>query len=143
VHYEAHVQSRQHQAQLRYIGGFAMKTFDLEKALAGEPVVTRSGKEVFDIAYFPSKEGYYKICAIIDGDTEWFTIDGNYYDDGVESYSDLFSKDPLIEMWLNVYQSGNEISTGSLYRTKELAKEKVFIKDGLTYIKTIKITNEI
>jgi hypothetical protein len=119
-----------------------MKPFDLEKALAGEPVVTRSGSEVLDIAYFPNKEGIYKVCAIIDGDTEWYTTDGNYYQDKTESYSDLFIKEPLIESWVNLYQSGSEIITGASYKTEELAKQMIK-STTVDYIKTIKITNEL
>ena len=43
MHYEAYVQSRQHQAQLRYIGGFAMN--DIIK----DPHNIRKGQEWFDM----------------------------------------------------------------------------------------------
>jgi hypothetical protein len=120
-----------------------MKPFDLEKALAGEPVVTRDGKEVTDIAYFPTKDDNYKVCGILNKDCEWFTNKGFYIQEDDEHLKNLFMKEEIIESWVNLYQAGNEILTGGSYRTEELAKQKRDTKDGTIYIKTIKITNEL
>ncbi|MCE5180581.1 MAG: hypothetical protein LLG15_02150 [Betaproteobacteria bacterium] len=53
-----------------------MKPFNLEKALAGEPVVTRDGIPVTDFHYFEREKSVFKVCALVDGIVERFTADG-------------------------------------------------------------------
>jgi hypothetical protein len=121
-----------------------MKPFDLEKALAGEPVVTRDGQKIIDIHYFKYVKTKFPLVVHIENNSsvDHYTIKGKWTEDFENEELDLFMYEPLIEMWVNLYQSGNEISIGALYKTEELAKQEVYIKDGITYIKTIKITNE-
>lgn len=57
--------------QLLELAGMKTKTvlipFDLEKALAGDPVVTRDGREVTQVTLFEC-ESDYPLCAVIDGE---------------------------------------------------------------------------
>jgi hypothetical protein len=66
-----------------------MKPFNLEKALAGYPLVTRSGLKVDQIAYFPNAT-LSKIIALIDGILYPYNIDGtkipDLFDDHLGSY---------------------------------------------------------
>jgi len=53
-----------------------MKPFNLEKALAGEKVVTGAGKEVTELTYFKTINGKYKVRAVIGGELDSFTEEG-------------------------------------------------------------------
>ena len=66
-----------------------MEPFDLEKALAGAPVVTRNGKPVAELHYFKTAERPYKVCAVIDGEVVVLTAKGAYYTEGEHAF-DLF-----------------------------------------------------
>jgi hypothetical protein len=121
-----------------------MKKFNLQKALIGEKVVTREGRDVTQLTIFKIDNEIF-LVGVIDGEIYKFLEDGtrNFLYNGCQSNNDLFMDEPLIESWVNLYQAGNEILTGCSYRTEELAKEKRNTKDGTIYIKTIKITNDL
>jgi len=54
-----------------------MKQFNLEKALAGDPVITRNGKKVEEIKLFKTKINNNKVLfGVIDGWVLSFNIDG-------------------------------------------------------------------
>jgi hypothetical protein len=57
-----------------------MKPFDLERALAGDPVVTRDGRKVTEIHYFKTLEDRYFILAVIDGSAHHFKENGRRFD---------------------------------------------------------------
>lgn len=81
--------------QLLELAGMKTKTdlipFDLEKALAGDQVVTRDGREVSQVTLFECEEQF-PIRAVINGEIEAFTKTGEYFATG-ESYDlDLFMK---------------------------------------------------
>lgn len=65
--------------------------FDLEKALAGEPVITRDGREVTQVTLFEC-ESRYPVYAVVDGAICSFTKTGSDYDNGQSSQYDLFMK---------------------------------------------------
>jgi hypothetical protein len=77
---------------LRRFKGENMKPFDLEKALAGAPVVTRAGVYVTDVYLPESSDDGYCVTATVDGETESFTEHGIYNVDR-ESDLDLFMAD--------------------------------------------------
>jgi hypothetical protein len=97
-----------------------MKPFDLKKALAGEPVVTRDGKEVTRLHKFDC-EDQYPLYAVVDEMIKRFTIDGNYIEEGINRY-DLFMDEPT--KWVNIYfnSHSNHVTTGAVYETEEEAK---------------------
>ena len=73
-----------------------MKPFDLEKALAGAPVVTRDGREVTQLHLFDLKEHGYPLHGVINGkeggqSVECFIENGKWRRSG-ESEFDLFMK---------------------------------------------------
>ena len=114
------------------------KPFDLERALAGDKVVTRGGIEVEQITQF---EAIDKFCiyAAVNGSIESFLPTGAYAGD--TSNYDLFMAPKIkkFEAWVNVYSWGISCVT---YGTEDGAKDG--IKDNIEhYIKTIKIETEI
>lgn len=65
-----------------------MKPFNLEKALAGEKIVTRDGREVTQLTRF-SVLGNYPLYAVVNGSLYSFDIDGRW-STGQELTYDLF-----------------------------------------------------
>jgi len=117
-----------------------MKPFDLEKALAGEPVVTRDGREVTQLHLFDTPEKY-KLYGVISGRyiTCW-DVDGNYTHGLEEAKHDLLMKEKVIKGWCNIYQEGDSIWISHPHESEERAKKTIMYDSK--YIKTIKITNE-
>jgi len=115
-----------------------MKKFNLEKALAGEPVVTRNGKKVTDLKLFNTQK-FFKLFGVIDDDLESFNIEGHcLFKEGHEH--DLFMANGTKSIWVNVYKKQNgEIFLGSLLTSEEDARSAESTK-GYSKIKTIEIT---
>lgn len=104
-----------------------MKPFDLEKALAGEPVVTRDGRPVTQVTRFDVNNERYCIAAVVDSNIETFSIDGKFRIEYPSIY-DLFMAPKTVkkEGWINLYRSDSEeiaAFTGNAYNTKEAAEE--------------------
>jgi hypothetical protein len=118
-----------------------LKPFNLEKALAGEKVVTRSGWEVvaifcdkvlmsresFDdfkpvifICKTPDQEKHYSMIATVEGVTE-------------NKMYDLFLLPKVTTYWANVYSNGRSIYLNLPHKSKD---EALKCKDD-GYIKTI------
>jgi hypothetical protein len=72
-----------------------MKPFNLEKALAGEPVVTYDERKVVDLHYFEQSKSKYKLIAQIEDffTVDLYTIDGLHSDDREFRFLDLFMDD--------------------------------------------------
>lgn len=118
-----------------------MEKFDLERALAGEPVVTRDGREVTEIHFFETCTKGYAVIAIIEGDKFGFTNNGYYLDNSTKHRLDLFMKPKVVECWFNVYGNDNAIRISNVcHSSEEKAKAKA---EPYGYIKTIKVTNEM
>lgn len=68
------------------------KPFDMQAALNGAPVVTRSGRKVLSVEF-----DSYPLSAKIEGDNynyeDTFTVSGRKYGDCLESPDDLFMLD--------------------------------------------------
>lgn len=67
-----------------------LKPFDLEKALAGDPIITRDGREVTQATLF-NCDSLYPLRAVVGGDVRAFTKDGVNNMLGI-SPDDLFMK---------------------------------------------------
>jgi len=120
--------------------------FDLETALKHpERVVTRDGRKVTELHHFKTTyfgEGNCPLYGVIEGNIHSFTIKGRWAisDDN----RDLLLLPKVKECWVNVYYN----KWGQLYvepitfldekGAKCLGKDN----ENLTYIKTIRITNE-
>jgi hypothetical protein len=99
-----------------------MKPFDLEKALAGEPVVTKNGQSVSQLTLFSLTKDDYCIYGVIEGRIQRWVRSGQY-DVNVENHDlDLFMVQP--EQWVNVYWiSRNNNWCNGPYPTEEIAKQ--------------------
>ncbi len=117
-----------------------MKPFNLQKALAGEPVITREGKQVTEIHHFKTRNDKFNVIAIIDGYYRTFDESGNY--SLTDNSNDLFMKSQIVEYWVNVYKREEKLRVGASHLSQEDAIDNISHAFG-TYIKTIKLTNEI
>jgi hypothetical protein len=118
-----------------------MEQFNLESALAGEPVITRDGREVTQLVYF--KDVIQKDCVygVIGNQLKCWSIDGKYFHDNPNEFgADLFMKPKENAIWVNVYESSyGEILLGVNHKTEE---EAIQCKGNDNfYIKTIRITD--
>jgi len=66
-----------------------MKQFNLEKALAGEPVVTRDGRKVTQLTLFEANNRY-SLIGVVNGELQTFTDEGKYDVDRNSTDTDLF-----------------------------------------------------
>jgi hypothetical protein len=119
-----------------------MKKFNLERALAGEPVVTRNGKKVTELHLFKNEILIQPLYGTIEGvnDVLYWTTKG-IYNPTKESSWDLFMAGEKKSRWVNVYDYGDTLVIGDA--RSESKEEAVISKyEGFKYIKTIEITNE-
>ena len=102
-----------------------MKPFDLEKALAGEPVVTRSGVPVTDIHYFSTAVSKYKVYTTVEGRVLCFTETGRYYRHEECNY-DLFMAPVKVEKWAVIMDVNGRraVTCGELFDTEEEAVKR-------------------
>jgi len=100
-----------------------MKPFNLEKALAGEPVVTRDGRKINDLHFFHTLTRDCKLYGVINNSINAWTHEGKWLSTGVEQPEDLFMAEP--EKWINVYYSEEREQAwcGGVYEYEKEAKE--------------------
>jgi len=124
-----------------------MKPFDLEKALAGEPVVTRDGRPVKIAAYNPDANDYAQLLIWLDGDAYSCHRNGKRTKCS-ESSLDLFmAEKPKVkkEGWVNVFKSKYDDKTsivktsGKIYGMEEFALNRQNDCFPNHYIATVKI----
>ncbi len=101
-----------------------MKPFNLERALAGDPVVTGDGRKVLELHLFKTLHRF-PIVAFVEGDfgLSTYTQDGKSGSSSNSPY-DLFmaSVKKSVVRWVNVYQElVSGFPFGVFYETKELA----------------------
>jgi hypothetical protein len=116
-----------------------MMKFNLEKALAGEPVVTRDGKPVTQLTKFDTTDKHCLVC-VVDGDLKINTIEGRSFHSGFSDEFDLFMAEP--EIWVNlcIDPKGYPFFGGGIYGSKEEAANAPYeISKGSTYNQTIRI----
>jgi hypothetical protein len=78
-----------------------MKPFDIEKALDGEPVVTRSGQPVTELTLFYATKEEYCLRGVLEHEIMGWSVSGEY-DKNIENHSrDLFMAEP--ERWVNIH----------------------------------------
>jgi hypothetical protein len=115
-----------------------MEQFNLERALAGEPVCTRNGIEVTQLTYFKEAREQYNLVGLMDGVVCTWNEKGTSIF-GHETSSDLFMKPKENAIWVNVYKrkDGALVVGAFPFKSEAEAKEKSL---GSNYIKTVKIT---
>ena len=79
-----------------------MSSFDLERALHGAQVVTKSGQEVHDLRVLESIEGEFKVVGTINGEACWWTKEGMSISEF--DYMDLVMGVEKCVGWVNVYR---------------------------------------
>lgn len=119
--------------------------FSLERALEGDPVVTRNGIRVNEIHLFKTDK-IYPIGAILREDEdiyhECYTINGKYMEDGHESELDLFMLPKIKTLWVNIYK--NEFGYFTCRDTYSTEADAIEAARGtFCYIKTISFEVEI
>lgn len=82
-----------------------MKPFDLEKAIAGEPIVTRDGREAKFIAHVPDLMTH-PIIVVIKGKLIQMLECGKWCSDE-ETITDLFMAPKKRTVWVNFYDWTN------------------------------------
>lgn len=120
-----------------------MNPFDLEKALAGHPVVTRDGQKIVEIHCF--KNGNDPVAAILEGNECLFYKKNGRYLHYEETEYDLFMATTKKTYYQNLYRYDNgTYGTGCLYETREMAeKQSQDIPSGIIkLVKTIEIEIE-
>ena len=98
-----------------------MILFNLERALAGDKVVTRDGREVTQLAHFDKVHTPYKernLRGVCDGCITAYTDSGYYYRDGKPTKYDLVMAPSQLSGFLNIYH--NKINS-SWHRSKSSA----------------------
>ena len=119
-----------------------MKPFNLERAIAGDPLCTADGQDGRFIAYVPEVRSVYKILIFVDGRIATYTEDGRYskYED---SDLDLRMK-PITRTWymaVHDEQKFQEVKMNSrLYRSIDAVKN--IYSDTATKYKIIEVLLE-
>lgn len=100
-----------------------MKPFNRERALAGDPVITRNGRKVAQIAYFPSAQNFEKILFLIAGENIYHA-----YESGLNATNpdkDLFMAPKEIIVWMNIYPGTYSAKyTAFAYATEKEANDQ-------------------
>lgn len=79
------------------------KPFDLERALAGDPVVTRNGRPVTQLVKFDAAGGIYEVYGVVGASVESWRVDGRYSAGGEECVYDIFMAPKKRTVWVNLY----------------------------------------
>jgi hypothetical protein len=117
-----------------------MEKFNLERALAGEPVITRDGREVTRLVKFEADREGYPLMGVLDENVRSWTIDGRFATFSENSPKDLFMKPKENAIWVNVYKrEDGSLYIGGIYNNEQEAQNTKFTTFS-NYIKTVKIT---
>ena len=111
--------------------------FNLERALAGDQLVTRDKQEATELTKF-NTAGNYTLAAVINGQIRSFDENGMFIDACDESRFDLFmvAPEPVKKTyWINVYSSFPDPILGSPFSDLSKAQEAALYHDD--FIKTI------
>ncbi|WVH13944.1 hypothetical protein CASP1_00021 [Alcaligenes phage CASP1] len=96
--------------------------FDLDRAKAGEPIVTRDGRKARFVAHVPEAEDH-KVVAFVEGQgvATSFCETGHIYSHNHEHGIDLLmAPKPKRTVWVNIWGSKNEVG-GGVHLSKENA----------------------
>ena len=102
-----------------------LKPFNLERALAGDPVVTRNGRPVTQIHNFSVADDPYSLRGVVDETIKARTpIMGKAWLTGAESAMDLFMAPKTRTVWVNLYPSECSLISGDyVYHESEEAAD--------------------
>ena len=117
-----------------------MRPFDLEKALAGEPVITREGLEVTELYLAKTAtNNTRRLIAVTEGALRHYSEDGKWQFDKGDNPNDLFMAPVKRQAWTNVFQtpSGAIFTSGGCYDSNEKAEKAIMGAEH--YVKTMLI----
>ena len=98
--------------------------FNLEKAISGQPVITREGSIAKFIAYVPEARANGQVLFLINGVVFAHSSDGRYNPIAGESMLDLFMHEkPKTVVWINVFVGGAVTSHDSEAEADRFASE--------------------
>lgn len=105
-----------------------MKPFNLERALAGDPVVTRGGVPVPRLEYFPEVEEAYKIAVVLNGKILTCTEKGKFALFG-DTQFDLFMAPKKVKGYVVIFPTSiGPYSFSRVFDTAEIAKREMAYK---------------
>lgn len=104
-----------------------MKPFDLKKALAGGPVITRGGRPVEQLTRFNITTTKMPLRGTVDGTLQAWRTDGRYTSSDDDSQYDLFMATMKRTVWVNIYGD----SCAGPFHTQEDAELKGDLKSML------------
>lgn len=95
-----------------------LKPFNLEKALAGEKVVTRDGQEVVKIVHFKDANINERVIFQVEDVVYLCSEDGKYYNytTGSGSQLDLFMAPTKKQGWINIYDNDPTKTDGRIFK---------------------------
>ena len=103
-----------------------LKPFNLDRALAGDPVVTREGKPVTDLVRQLSVNDEFKLCGVLIGARQSWKENGGWHA-VTESPHDLFMSPRKVMRWVNFRISGDAY----WYNSKDRAEAEAVITSGI------------
>jgi hypothetical protein len=103
-----------------------LKPFNLDRALAGDPVVTREGKPVTDLVRQLSVHDEFKLCGVLSGARTTWKENGGWHA-VTESPHDLFMSPRKVVRWVNFRISGDAY----WYNSKDRAEAEAVITSGI------------
>lgn len=106
--------------------------FDLEKAKAGKPVVTRDGRNVTEMFFPKIFFNWFTFIAIIDNDIISYHKNGSYNNYNESDY-DLFMAEE--EMYVVVFKDGSIFLYNELNRAKAYARNLANCKGTYKLVK--------
>ena len=111
----------------RLTRGYKMKPFDIERALAGEPVVTRDGQQGGEIYYFKTSEDALKLFVVINGTIKSYNEKGQWVAHHYGEHDfDLFMAPVKKSGFINIYPANSQkhhAGTSNVYLTKKEADD--------------------
>ena len=113
-----------------------MRPFNIELWKAGEPVITRDGREVEQLTYFENAtEIEFKLMGVVAGEINSWKLNGRYAKFEKDNDFDLFH--PEQERWANIYKREDHECLGMVCYSEEEAKLSANGRDN--YIGTYKL----
>jgi tellurite resistance-related uncharacterized protein len=118
-----------------------MKPFDLQKALAGDPVITRDGVPVTEIHHFKTRNDEFNVIGVYKGIFRSFKEDGKFGLNSDSIMDLLMAETAEPETWINVYYSKiqDKIWNSVKYNSEEEAKENI-VTTMSSYLTTVQIS---
>lgn len=108
-----------------------LKPFNLERALAGDSVVTRDGREVYGIHVYAGAHYGRVVAQIQDTNSPSLFYPCGSYTNGGESINDLMMAPKIRTVWVNLIPDSNK--TAKWFSTEEAANTDHYIMGSPTF----------